>query len=393
MLSTHQQQTLRRKWIFVLAAALAEAVFCLAYLLLISRSEKNAWLLGYSKTRLFMTVPFWAAAGLAGWAVSRLLRRDAPVEKMAAGLGRPLFQVLADACAVMAPMGAYLLVKWNFFIDTGFDYQTVVQRLNPYLLLLTLYALGFLIAFYPRPSGQPSAGGLVEKLRRKASNHRALPLVLLVFALLFVAAHFAGWTFQNNENWKWSLLFFAHEFNLDNEQVLPAFFSGFLLLLAGLLALAVAADHFHARARFRWHWGLLALAFFYLGLDEMLHLHENWSLPGADLISGSKGFFFAWVPSAIVLMVVFGLVFLPFFLNLPRRAQVLFLAAGVLYVGGALGMELVASEYMSTFNDWGYDYWRLVAVEEGVEMLGVIVAIHALLQMLGQGVERARAKA
>ncbi|NMC53339.1 MAG: hypothetical protein GYA48_06860 [Chloroflexi bacterium] len=109
MLSTNQQQTLRRKWIFVLAAALVEAVFCLAYLLLISRSEKNAWLLGYSKTRLLMTVPFWAADGLAGWAVCRLLRRGAPVEKMAAGLGRPLFQVLADACAVMAP---WALICW-----------------------------------------------------------------------------------------------------------------------------------------------------------------------------------------------------------------------------------------------------------------------------------------
>ncbi|NMC53338.1 MAG: hypothetical protein GYA48_06855 [Chloroflexi bacterium] len=290
-------------------------------------------------------------------------------------------------------MGAYLLVKWNFFLDTGFDYQTVVERLNPYLLLLALYALGFLIAFYPRLGGQPHAGGMVEELRLEASRHRALPLVLLVFALLFVAAHFAGWAFQSNENWKWSLLFFAHEFNLDNEQVLPAFFSGFLLILAGLLALAVAADHFHSRARFRWHWGLLALAFLYLGLDEMMHLHEGWSLPGADLISGSKNFFFAWVPSAIVLMVVFGFVFLPFFLNLLRRAQVLFFAAGALYVGGALGMELVASEYMSTFNDWGYDYWRLVAVEEGVEMLGVIVAIHALLQTLSQGLGRAHAEA
>ena len=134
--------------------------------------------------------------------------------------------------------------KWNFFIDTGFDFQTVVQRITPYLLLITLFSLGFLFVYYPRLPANPasSSASLLDKIQHELVQHKSLPFVLAVLALLFIAAHFLSWRFQMDEHLKWSLLFFAQEFNLDNENVLSAYFSGFILFSAGCLLAVIAAD-------------------------------------------------------------------------------------------------------------------------------------------------------
>jgi hypothetical protein len=60
-------------------------------------------------------------------------------------------------------------------------------------------------------------------------------------------------------------------FTLDAEQVVPAIWSGFLLLLAAAAALAVArAD----RADARWRWWPLAVLFCFMAGDETMGLHE-----------------------------------------------------------------------------------------------------------------------
>jgi hypothetical protein len=52
--------------------------------------------------------------------------------------------------------------------------------------------------------------------------------------------------------------------------------------------------------------------------------------------------------------------------------------AGAGYVGGALGMEMIGGAYASAY---GYDayYPVLTIVEETLEMLGILLFLHALL--------------
>lgn len=368
--------------------ALIEAVFILVYMMSISRSEKNAWVLGYSKTRIVMFIPILFLIFAFLWVCIKLWKNSDQAEKFTKkfriSLAEGKFQTLADFCALSVPMGIYLLIKWNFYLDTGFDYQTVVDRITPYLLLATLYCFEFLFVYYPRQlqTSVSQKFSFLEKIRRETTYHNTFPIVLLIFTSFFCIAHFLSWEFQTNPDWKWSLLFFAQEFNLDNENVLPAYYSGFLLLSAANLLGLIAAQKIKNKAPFRFQWALLCAVFIYLALDEVFQIHEHWALPLANLLPSENIFYFAWVPSAIILLIVFAVVFVKFFLKLPPHSKIMFLLSGVVYVSGVLGIEMIAGEYMATFNEWGYDYWKLVALEECVEMLGMIFFNYTLLDYI-----------
>ena len=65
------------------------------------------------------------------------------------------------------------------------------------------------------------------------------------------------------------------------------------------------------------------------------------------------------------------------------QALRLFLLAGAIYGGGAVGVEHFTD---SEVNSLHYNMWT--ALEEGMEMLGVIVFIYALLDYLRGSPER-----
>jgi F0F1-type ATP synthase membrane subunit c/vacuolar-type H+-ATPase subunit K len=74
-----------------------------------------------------------------------------------------------------------------------------------------------------------------------------------------------------------------------------------------------------------------------------------------------------------------------FLVHLPRRVRRLFLAAGGTYVGGALGMELIGGNYASWATQLPYSserymtYAMITTVEELLEMVGIVVFLHALM--------------
>src|SRR5690606_13384436 len=88
---------------------------------------------------------------------------------------------------------------------------------------------------------------------------------------------------------------------------------------------------------------------------------------------------FSWtIPGAVVAAFVGGS-FLPFLQHLPRRTSRLFIAAGALYLGGAIGIEL-ATEPMAELDLLDTLEYNLTTVaEEALEMAGVILFLHALL--------------
>ena len=270
------------------------------------------------------------------------------------------------------------MVKWNFFLDTGFDFLTVVERINPYLMVITFYSLLYLIFYYPRQERPAKTATLLEKVQFEIIQHRTLPLVMSIFTGLFLVAHFAAWNFQNNPDLKWSLLFFANEFNLDNEKVLPAYYSGMLLLTAAGGIGIIFAHQLRRKGAYLFQWALLSLIFIFMAADEVLQIHEFWSFPALNF----SDFYFSWVPVALLLIALIGLLYFKFFFSLPNRSKLLFFIAAGLYLGGALGMEMVSGNYMATFNEWGFDYWRLVAVEETLEMAGVTFFVFALQDLI-----------
>ena len=103
---------------------------------------------------------------------------------------------------------------------------------------------------------------------------------------------------------------------------------------------------------------------------------------------GTLGYFHwllsvAWVPFGAIFVLIVALAYLRFLAALPVKTKYLFLIAGTLYVGGALGIEILGGRHTYLYGRENFVYAMFVACEEGLEMLGVVVFIYALLSHLG----------
>jgi len=171
-------------------------------------------------------------------------------------------------------------------------------------------------------------------------------------------------------------------FDLDAEMNLPTYFASLLLGLAALLS-AVIGGVVRARGE-RWgrHWSGFAAALLYLSVDEALQLHER-AIEPVRLALGLGGWlYFAWIVPASVLLLVFLLVYARFFRSQPPPLRWGLLWAGLLYVGGAIGFELVGGHHFARFGPDNLGYVVITTLEEGLELAGAVLLIHALTQYL-----------
>lgn len=170
-------------------------------------------------------------------------------------------------------------------------------------------------------------------------------------------------------------------FNVSNEWNIPAFFSAFLLFSAFWLLLFIAArEKKRMSIRFR-YWGLLACGFLFMAVDELCSIHEKLIPPmRAWMGSGPYGFlYFSWVVCAIPVVLILILLFIKFWWRLPAKTKLTFLTAAVVYLGGCIGFELIGGYYLEKHGPLNMTFCLLEAVEESLEMGGVIIFIWGLL--------------
>ena len=172
-------------------------------------------------------------------------------------------------------------------------------------------------------------------------------------------------------------------FNLDGENNLPAFYAVLLLLVASALLLVTAwlertRDGADAR-----YWAVLGAGFLLMSVDEACSLHEALIAPMRHVLgAGRLGIFsYAWVVPALVFVALAGLYFLQFVRRLPPATRRACLLAAALYLGGALGVELLEGRHRE-LHGGGPMYNVYVTVEESLEYAGLVVLIHALLRYL-----------
>jgi hypothetical protein len=89
-----------------------------------------------------------------------------------------------------------------------------------------------------------------------------------------------------------------------------------------------------------------------------------------------------------IFVLIFVAAYLRFLRNLPARMRTLLLLAGGLYVGGALGFEILSGMHAVKHGQENAVFAILVTIEETLEMLGVAVFIYALLCQLESRVSR-----
>jgi hypothetical protein len=166
----------------------------------------------------------------------------------------------------------------------------------------------------------------------------------------------------------------------DAERNLPSVFS--TLLLAGAAWLLAGAGLAERRRGASWlPWAGLAAGFLVMAADEALSFHERLIRPMRAVLGGGDlgPFHFAWVAPALVLVTVLGLAYLRFLLRLPAGLRRALVSAAAVYLAGAVGMEMVAGPWVEAHGRANLTYALLVAVEEGLEMAGVILLIRTML--------------
>lgn len=166
-------------------------------------------------------------------------------------------------------------------------------------------------------------------------------------------------------------------FHLGNEASVPAWLATILLFTAAALLAVIAAVKRLQNDRFRWHWMALSAIFVYLSVDEAAVLHEQITSMFNAHYTGTFLGYGGWVGYGIVTVSVVGLIFLPFLLSLPQWTRVLFVLAGALFIGGAIGVEILALPYEAG-RPAEFRWALLVALEESMELFGITLFIVSL---------------
>lgn len=173
-------------------------------------------------------------------------------------------------------------------------------------------------------------------------------------------------------------------FYLDLEGNIPTYYNVVLLLIPTTLLFAIAAAKTQLKDKFRYHWHALTLVFLFLSIDEASSLHERLIKPMREYSDAGRLFHFAWIIPGIIAVILFGLLFLIFFLHLDRKFKILFFASLAVYIGGVIGGEIVSGYYADNMGLKNFTYAVVASLEESVEMIGASMIIYSLLKYIEQ---------
>jgi hypothetical protein len=198
-------------------------------------------------------------------------------------------------------------------------------------------------------------------------SSRSVTRLLVAIVLTLLAIHLGlQWDRFHGSHTPWEI---QQLFDLDEEQSVPNWYSSAALGVAAALAAAIASRARRTGEQDAARWRAVAWILLYLCFDEVAGVHET--VNSLSSISWT-------VPFGLVALVV-GWWMLPWVLRLPPATRNGLIVAGIVYVGGAVGIELVSSQFFDESNKRQFVYALNTVVEEGCEMLGVVIAIRTLL--------------
>ena len=167
-------------------------------------------------------------------------------------------------------------------------------------------------------------------------------------------------------------------FSLSYEGNVPTWLSTCLHATSALLLALIASGQRQRGAPFVRHWWALSIIFAYISLDEFVSIHEamnDWfDLPGV--------LYFGWVIPAAILVSIFVVAYGRFLAHLPRATRIRFIQAGAVFVGGALGVELVLGYWTDLHGSNNLGYGVIDWVEESMELTGAGLFLSALIAVL-----------
>ena len=172
-------------------------------------------------------------------------------------------------------------------------------------------------------------------------------------------------------------------FDLDKEWNVPTIYSALLFFAASGLLAVIASERRRIREWSFRYWMVLAAIFFTLGFDELFSIHNSTKRLVPDWFRQIGLFNLRWDLRWVVVGIIgtFAIVvaFVPFLARLPRRTACGMVIAGMIFVGGALGLEMIGGAWIGkhTRNNWTYS--TLLVIEETLEMVGIVVFLDVVL--------------
>jgi len=227
---------------------------------------------------------------------------------------------------------------------------------------------------------------LISISPRLAIRYLCAAIVFLTFmsTLMITALYFYRWP-------EGSPMFGAVKiFWLDTEGNLPTLYQSFTLLLSSALLALISLLTVSEKGSYIIHWKILAVLFFYLGVDEGSHIHEVVMDIFDQKLLGSLGAQNNTLTMSIsylivfLIIIVFAFAYVQFLLHLPRHTRWLFISSGIIYIGGALGIEMLSQLYGIIHSKHEPIYGGLATVEEFMEMIGIAIFIYSLLDYLSK---------
>lgn len=206
--------------------------------------------------------------------------------------------------------------------------------------------------------------------------------IFLLAIILIIIGHILEKLMTNWLNTFSPIVFSPRLFDFDTEGNIPALYSTISLGFCSLLLAIIASFEQSVNSQYAKFWQGLSFIFLFLAVDEACSIHEE-LIPILRTAFNTKGLlFFPWVIPAVILLIIFLVVFRGFIINLPPKIRHLFLVAGSIYVGGAIGMELIGGYFADVYGFNTKAYWLASTTEELLEMFGIVVFIYGLLSYI-----------
>lgn len=212
-------------------------------------------------------------------------------------------------------------------------------------------------------------------------NIKKLTFSLTGFVVLLLLIHLGLYLLDiyvfPGQTWLEHLIY---RFDLDSEPSVPTWFSVILLFIASLAAFFVGISE--KNKAFSKYWYFIASILLIFSIDEAASFHESFGLWLGQRLGVEIPLGFAtirdWVVIALIAVILVTIILWNFVRKLPKRTMWLLIAAAAVFVSGSLGVETLHFTAFS-FEDASFAHRLSNAAEEGLEMLGAVLALYALL--------------
>jgi len=216
-----------------------------------------------------------------------------------------------------------------------------------------------------------------------------LATAAFVLALMGFGADYAGTLEDRDLLWA-----FAWQFDFGQEGNFINWYQSATLFSCALLAGITAFLNRHGGRPRTALWVLMALAMTFVAVDEGSQIHDRTlnaviaaltgeeaaEKSGEDGAFGSSKWMLVYVPALIALVALY----FRFFCALPKRTRWGFGISAALYIGGAVGVELLFEEFSALGGGDTLGSFALDAASELGEMLGVAVFASTLIAYLAR---------